>query len=357
MAISSALSRLAIALTLASNCVTGGCSTVGYYAQAIGGQMELMRKARPISEVLADAAVSEELKRKLERVVQIRNFASRTLALPDNDSYRRYADLHRPFVVWNVFATPELSVEPKEWCFPFAGCVGYKGYFSEADAKRFAAELRTQGDDVYIGGVPAYSTLGWFKDPVLNTFIRYPDAEIARLIFHELAHQVAYAKGDTTFNESFAVTVEEAGVHRWLAAHGTAEEKSAFDRAQVHRHAFLDIVGRYRMRLAQLYSGPLSADAMRAQKAEILAQMRRDYLTLKQQLDGLSGYDRWFGQPLNNAQLASVAIYNQLVPAFHALLSGRDGDLPSFYREVKRLASLPQSERDIAMQSSGTAAR
>jgi predicted aminopeptidase len=330
---------------------------VGYYVQAIGGQMELMRKARPIPEVIADPATSAEVKRKLERVVQIRNFASQALGLPDNDSYRRYADLQRPFVVWNVFAVPELQVEAKEWCFPFAGCVGYKGYFAEADAKRFAADLRTQRYDVYTGGVPAYSTLGWFKDPVLNTFIRYPEAEIARLIFHELAHQVAYAKGDTTFNESFAVAVEEEGVQRWLAAYGSAEQKSAFDQAQVYRRAFLDIVAQYRARLAQLYTEPLSPEAKRAQKAQSFAQMRADYLALKQSLGGFSGYDWWFDQPLNNAQLASVAIYNQLVPAFSALLRGRGADLPAFYAEVKRLAALSQSERDAAMQALRPAAR
>ena len=330
---------------------------MGYYVQAIGGQMELMRKARPIPEVIADAATSAELKHKLERVVQIRNFASQSLGLPDNDSYRRYADLQRPFVVWNVFAAPELSVEPKEWCFPFAGCVGYKGYFAEVDAQRFAAELRTQRYDVYTGGVPAYSTLGWFKDPVLNTFIRYPEAEIARLIFHELAHQVAYAKGDTTFNESFAVAVEEEGVRRWLAAHGNAEQKSAFDQAQVYRRAFLDIVAQYRTRLAQLYAEPLNPEAMRAQKAQAFAKMRADYLALKQNLGGFSGYDWWFNQPLNNAQLASVAIYNQLVPAFTALLRSSGADLPAFYAEVKRLASLKQSERDTAMQALRPAAR
>jgi len=248
-------------------------------------------------------------------------------------------------------------VQPKEWCFPFAGCVGYKGYFAEVDAQRFAAELRTQRYDVYTGGVPAYSTLGWFKDPVLNTFIRYPEAEIARLIFHELAHQVAYAKGDTTFNESFAVAVEEEGVRRWLAAHGNAEQKSAFDQAQVYRRAFLDIVAQYRTRLAQLYAEPLNPEAMRAQKAQAFAQMRADYLALKQNLGGFSGYDWWFNQPLNNAQLASVAIYNQLVPAFTALLRSSGADLPAFYAEVKRLASLKQSERDTAMQALRPAAR
>jgi len=186
---------------------------------------------------------------------------------------------------------------------------------------------------------------------VLNTFIRYPETEIARLIFHELAHQVAYAKGDSTFNESFAVAVEEEGVQRWLGAYGSPEQKSAFDHAQVHRRAFLHIVAQYRTRLAELYAEPLTPESMRAQKAQAFAQMHADYLTLKQSLGGFSGYDRWFDQPLNNAQLASVAIYNQLVPAFAGLLRGLDADLPAFYAEVKRLASLSQSERDAAMQA------
>jgi predicted aminopeptidase len=341
---------LLLAAALAGACLAGGCSSVGYYMQAIGGQMELIRKARPIADVLADTAVSAELKRKLERVVQIRDFASRELKLADNDSYRRYADLNRPYVVWNVFATPELSVQPRQWCFPFAGCVGYKGYFAAADAQRLAAELRKEGYDVYVGGVPAYSTLGWFKDPVLNTFIRYPDAEIARLIFHELAHQMAYAKGDTTFNESFATAVEEEGVKRWLAAHATPEQKTAFDQAQVHRHDFMHIVAQYRERLQRLYAGSLSPEQMRSQKAQVLAQMRADYLQLKLAWGGFSGFDWWFDQPLNNAQLASVALYTQLVPAFQTALRTADGDLPRFYAEVKRLAALPQAERDAEMK-------
>jgi predicted aminopeptidase len=323
---------------------------MGYYMQAISGQMELITKARPISEVLADRATSAELKLKLERVVQIRNFASRELALPDNDSYRRYADLKRPYVVWNVFAAPEFSLQPREWCFPFAGCVGYKGYFAEADAQRFASEVRKEGFDVYTGGVPAYSTLGWFKDPVLNTFIRYPDAEIARLIFHELAHQMAYAKGDTAFNESFATAVEEEGVQRWLDAQGTREQKAAFDEAQVHRRDFMALIARYRIELAHVYQQSSSAVEMRAHKAQVFAQMQADYQQLKQQWGGFSGFDAWFGQPLNNAQLASVALYTQLVPAFQAALRSAGNDLPRFYAEVKRLAALPQIQRDAALK-------
>jgi predicted aminopeptidase len=339
-----------LAAGLLLTCLSGGCSTVGYYTQAIGGQMELLRKSRPISDVLADPATTPELKTKLEHVVQIRNFASEALALPNNDSYRRYADLKRRFVVWNVFATPEFSVQAKEWCFPFAGCVGYKGYFAEADAKSEGEALRKKDFDVYVGGVPAYSTLGWFKDPVLNTFIRYPETEIARLIFHELAHQVAYAKGDTTFNESFAVTVEETGVQRWLAAFGTPEQKSAFEQAQLRRREFFDLVARYRDRLADLYRESLGTEAMRAQKAEIFAEMRARYAELKLTSPEMGAYDAWFAQPLNNAQLVSVAIYNQLVPAFERLLQKNGEDLPLFYTEVKRLAALTQAERDAAMR-------
>lgn len=339
-------SRWLLALLLACACASGGCSTLGYYAQAISGQVEIIRKSRAIPQVLSDPATSADLRQRLQRVLDIRDFASSQLALPDNDSYRRYADLDRKFVVWNVFAAPEFSLEPKEWCFPFAGCVGYKGYFAEDGAQRFAAQLREERYDVYVGGVPAYSTLGWFKDPVLNTFIRYPETELARLIFHELAHQVAYAKGDTPFNESFAVAVEEEGVQRWLAARGTDEQKSAFVRTQQLRDAFLKLITRYRERFAQLYASGEPPEKMRAEKAALVTQMRADYESLKGGLPGLAGYDAWFAQPVNNAQLASVAIYTQLVPAFQALLKKHEGDLPSFYAEVARIAKLPQAERD-----------
>ena len=213
--------------------------------------------------------------------------------LPDNASYRRYADLQRPYVVWNVFATSEFSVTPKEWCFPFAGCVGYKGYFAQDAAEQLAAELRKHGDDVYTGGVPAYSTLGWLDDPILNTFIHYPDAEIARLIFHELAHQVAYAKGDTTFNESFAVTVEQAGMDRWLAAQGTPQQRHDYEQSQERKQAFVELVEKYRAQLQALYGQPLPAATMRARKQQIFDEMRAEYQELKQQRwDGYSGLRR-----------------------------------------------------------------
>ena len=351
MAVSRALKAAATTvLALAVASVTG-CSTVGYYFQAVKGQMEITRKAQPIDKILADPATDAQLRAKLRQVLEIRDYASRELGLPDNGSYRRYADLKRRFVVWNVFAAPEFSLVPHEWCFPFAGCVGYKGYFDQGAAERLATELRGQHFDVYVGPVPAYSTLGWFDDPVLNTVIRYPDVEIARLIFHELAHQLLYVKGDSTFNESFAVTVEEEGARRWLAAQGSDEQRQEFERADRSRAEFDALVERYRKRLEALYSRPLPADTLRVEKQKIFQDMRADYLRAKAERGVFEGYDLWFEQPLNNAQLASVAIYSQLVPAFQRLLQGNEGDLPRFYAAVKALAKLPEAERRAKLLS------
>ena len=349
MAALRARSRIALALVALAVAAVAGCSTVGYYLQAANGQMELSRKARPIPELVADPATDPQLRAKLEQVRKIRDFASRDLALPDNGSYRRYADLKRPFVVWNVFAAPEFSLQPKQWCFPFAGCVQYKGYFKQEDAERLAAELREQRYDVYVGGVPAYSTLGWLDDPLLNTVIRYPDPEIARLIFHELAHQEVYVQGDSTFNESFAVTVEEEGVKRWLAAHGTQAQRLEFECADRASSGFDALVQRYRKRLETLYAQPMDADAMRREKQVVFENMRAEYRRTRAGWDCITGYDRWFEQPLNNAQLASVAIYSELVPEFQRVLARYNGDLPRFYAEVKRLAALPKAQRDAAL--------
>ena len=342
-----------IALTVVALAVAAaaGCSTVGYYLQAVNGQMELSRKARPIPELVADPATDPQLRAKLEQVQRIREFASRDLGLPDNGSYRRYADLKRPFVVWNVFAAPEFSLQPKQWCFPFAGCVEYKGYFKQEGAGRLAAELRDQHYDVFVGGVPAYSTLGWLDDPLLNTVIRYPEPELARLIFHELAHQEVYVQGDSTFNESFAVTVEEEGVKRWLAAHGTQLQRLEFECADRSTSGFDALVQRYRKRLETLYAQPIDADAMRREKQQAFEDMRADYRRMRADWSCITGYDRWFEQPLNNAQLASVAIYSELVPAFQRLLEENNGDLPRFYAEVKRLSALPKPQRDLALAS------
>jgi predicted aminopeptidase len=325
--------------------LVGGCSGVGYYWQSVSGQLDMWGRQRPVAEVIGDPATDETLRPKLARVEKIRDFASRELMLPDNASYRSYADLERPFAVWNVFAAPEFSVSPVQWCFPVAGCVAYRGYFDRAAAERFSAGLAAQGNDVYVGGVPAYSTLGYFADPLLNTFMHFPDVEIARLLFHELAHQVAYAPDDTVFNESFAVAVETEGTKRWIASTGDQAALADFERRQRAREAFKQIVERCRRRLDALYRSGMAPDAMRTRKAEILEQMSREYRAFRDS-EGFAGYEHWFAQRPNNAQVASLVIYTQLVPAFQALLDREGGDLGRFYAAVKDLAALPKAQRN-----------
>ncbi len=338
---------LAAALLL----LVSGCANVSYYRQSVSGQLDVWRRERPVEEVIADPAAAQALKDKLARVAGIRDFASRELGLPENQSYRRYANLERPFVVWNVFAAPEFSVRPVAWCFVIVGCVSYRGYFSQERAERHAGQLAGQGYDVYVGGVPAYSTLGWFSDPVLNTFIHYPEAELARIIFHELAHQVVYVAGDTEFNESFASAIDREGVRRWLASNGDGAQREQFERKRRIRAEFARLIERYRERLDGLYSSSLDPGAMRKRKSEIFEELQREYSALKQKWDGYQGYDRWFARKLNNAQIATVVLYNQLVPAFEALLQREGGDLPRFYRAVRELAALPKEEREARVRA------
>jgi len=321
-----------------------GCSSVDYYLQSIEGQVRLLWARQAIADMIADPATPPPLKARLERVLAIREFASRELQLPDNPSYRSYADLQRPFVVWNVFAAAEFSVEPRKWCFLIVGCVNYRGYFAQAEAEAYARGLRSEGLDVFVSGVPAYSTLGWFDDPVLNAFVNYPEHALSRLIFHELAHQVVYVKGDTEFNESFATAVETEGVRRWIARHGTDKMRAEFDLSQQRRMQFRELAYRYRERLADLYRLPIAREEMRVRRAQAFSGMQRDYELLKSQWGGFAGYDRFFDHP-NNAHLASVAIYTGLVPQFQQLIAKHDGDLAAFYAEVKALAALDKAER------------
>ncbi|MGH8809404.1 MAG: aminopeptidase, partial [Noviherbaspirillum sp.] len=261
-----------------------------------------------------------------------------------NDSYTTYADLKRPFVMWNVVATPELSLKPMEWCFPVAGCVNYRGYYNKADAQAYAAELRAERFDVDISGVPAYSTLGWFKDPVLSTFIGYPDGELARLVFHELAHQVVYVPGDSRFNEAFAVAVEEAGIERWLTLHGDDKMRKSYAAYEGRKRDFLTLLLKHRKALKANYDSDASDKEKRREKAVIFQALKDEYLLLKEAWGGYSGYDRWFGEPLSNAHLAAIATYHDLVPAFRALLA-QQKDLGKFYEAVRALAILDKEER------------
>jgi predicted aminopeptidase len=344
---------LALAWAAIAALAVGGCSAE-YYWQGISGQLDLLGRAQPIGEVL-EATRDPVIKRKLELVLAIREYASSELGLPDNASYRRYTDLGRRFVLWNVFATPELSLTPRQWCFPIAGCVNYRGYFAEGDARAEAALLAANGDDTYIGGVPAYSTLGYFADPMPSTFLRYPDTEIARLIFHELAHQVAYARDDTVFNESFAVAVEEEGVRRWLAKQHDPELDLQFATSRRYRDAFRTLVERARGRLVALYASDASDAEKRAAKAAALDDMRSEYASLKREWGGYGAYDYWFAQGPNNASLAAVGLYTQKVPQFKALLAAEGGDLARLYARVKTLAGLPKAERDTALAGAAAA--
>jgi predicted aminopeptidase len=328
-----------------------GCAQVGYYAQAVSGHLELMRLAVPIEERLREPGTPDPLRTKLARVLAIREFASHDLALPDNGSYRSYADLGRPFVVWNVFAAPEFSVKPVESCFLIAGCVSYRGYYSEEAARQYAAGLADKGYDTHVGGVPAYSTLGWFDDPVLSTFIQYPETEIARILFHELAHQTVYVKDDTMFNESFASMVEEEGVRRWLDREGTPAQRTAYLESRRRRSEFIAFMLKYRSRLSDFYARPASVEEKRAGKQRLFAELDGEYRALKSSWGGLAAYDRLFARGVNNALLASIASYSELVPAFRALLAQEDGDMAAFYSAAKALGGLEKPEREARLSA------
>ena len=331
-----------------------GCAQLGYYVQAAHGQFSLLAEAKPIEEWLADPAVGDRLKSKLAKIKEIRAFAARELGLPDNNSYKSYADLKRPYVLWNVVATPELSLKPRQWCFPVAGCVSYRGYYSKDEAQNFAATLRAEHYDVQVSGVPAYSTLGWFNDPVLSSFINYPDGELARLLFHELAHQVVYAQGDSQFNESFATAVEEVGVERWMATHGDDKMRAVYAQFEGRKHDFLALLLKYRKLLAANYDRDVDDQEKRTQKAEIFQALKNEYQVLKAAWGGYAGYDRWFAEPLSNAHLASVATYHDFVPGFRALLA-REKSFANFYAAVRALSEIDKASRHLRLaQLAGT---
>jgi predicted aminopeptidase len=339
---------LAAAVLLAA---IASCSNMPYYLQSVRGQLDIWSRQHDIDSVIASPDTPEKLRSQLQTVLEIREFASTELALPDNASYRIYANLERPYVVWNVFAAPEFSIQPHQWCFPIAGCVSYRGYFDKTEAERFAARLAAQGFDVFVGGVPAYSLLGYFPDPVLNTFIHYPVPLLARLIFHELAHQVVYVKDDTVFNESFAVAVEQEGLRRWIERHGTSEDMAVYTTLEARRAQFGHFIEAYRNQLDALYRTNLAPEILRERKAETFAQMRTDYEKLKSSWGGFAGFDRFMEQGPNNALLASIAIYSKRVPAFQALLAQHDGDLKRFYGAVRQLARMDKTERTAALEA------
>lgn len=331
----------------------GACAGPAYLLQAAAGHLDLIRRATPVTSLLADPGTDPQLRERLQRALEIRAFAVRELALPDNGSYTRYVALDRPFVVWNVFATPPLSLELRKSCFPVAGCVGYRGYFAQADAEAFANRMRAEGLEAFVAGVPAYSTLGWFDDPLLSTFLARDELELARLIFHELAHQQLYLKGDTTFNESYASVVEREGVRRWIAARLAVGADPALGERwalrATHRADFLALLRRYRGRMEALFEGPLADVEKLAAREVLFDALRADYAVLREAWGGFAGYDRWFAQRLTTAHLASIAAYDDLTPAFARLLAEQDGSMAAFHDAARQVSRLPDKARSEAL--------
>ena len=312
--------------------------------------MRLMSGAKPITEIIKDDQTNPELRKHLEQAIAIRDFASRELALPNNGSYRSYTDLGRPYAVWNVFAAPEFSIEPQQWCMFIVGCVNYRGYYDKKDADEFADKLKQLGADTFVGGVPAYSTLGHFNDPILSTFMRYGDQEVARTIFHELAHQVVFVEDDTAFNESFATAVENEGMQRWLTKTSSPELRQNFEKQQKRSAEFHHLLSNLREKLRTIYATSIEPDVKRHEKAQAIAEIRREYAALKESWGGYNGYDQWFSQPINNATLSSVNLYTHWLPAFKVLLEKEGGNLSSFYQTVAVLAHMTKTERSAALE-------
>jgi predicted aminopeptidase len=353
-------------LVLAVGLAVSGCHTVRFYGQAIKGQCQILTSEEPIDKVLAAAETPAPLKDRLELLRRLRAFAEQDLKLPVDNHYRQYADLHRAYAVWNVEAAPEFSMEPKTWWYPLVGRLSYRGYFTLRGATNYAGYLRKKGYDVLVGGVAAYSTLGWFKDPVLNTFIFEPEAELAETIFHELGHQRVFAHGDTDFDEAFATAVGQEGARRWLKAKG---DQAALEAYLVHirRTAeFSQLVMKTRERLETLYGdrrteeGKVKATAknrvvspaeLRRQKQWVLEDLKQEYERLKARWGGGGEYDGWFDHTVNNAQLNSVAAYYDLVPGFEQLLAANGGDLEKFYRAVERLSKQSKKARREALRA------
>ena len=352
-----ALAGTALAGAAAALCLAG-CANVGYYWQSVSGHLKLMNAAKPVQDWLDEADTTERVRDKLVLSQRIRSFAVAELKLPDNPSYKRYADLRRGAVVWNVVAAPEFSITLKTWCFPVTGCVGYRGYFDEKEAQAEAAQLRGQGWEAAVYPVPAYSTLGLMNwaggDPLLSTFIHYPEGELARLLFHELAHQVVYTKDDTMFNESFAVAVERLGGERWLATQGSEAARKEYGEFDGRRRQFRALTQATRAKLKSVYDPPGMAPAARAEaKQQVMREFREQYRDLRGSWGGESarwrGYDQWV-ERANNATCGAQAAYDELVPGFEGLFRREGSDFRRFYDAAKQLAAQPKEQRHKALK-------
>lgn len=330
-----------------------GCSQLSYYAHCTQGHLALLADRTPIAQLLSDPATPAELAEQLQEFFRIRDFASNQLHLPANNSYRSYSDLQRPYVTWNVVATEEFDLQPLRWCFPFAGCLPYQGFFERQRAESFAAELRRRGHDTHVYGVAAYSTLGWFDDPVLNTFLKKSSADRACIIFHELAHQQLFVENDSTFSEGFATAVEQLGVEQWLVSNGSPEALAEYRQRLQREEDFTRLIDRLRENLAALYRQPLCTACKRQAKAKALSSFIGEYEQWKKQWGNDTGYDLWITSQLNNAKLASVNTYHQSVAGFRALFAAQNNDFQLFYQAARRLSELPESERSIRLLKPG----
>lgn len=325
------------------------CGSLHYYAQAAHGQGALIVHRRAVSKLVRDPATDPKLAARLRQAQQARRFASQRLALPDNRSYTGYVALDRPYVVWNVFATPRFSVQAVPQCFPVAGCVAYRGWFREADAQADAARLQARGDDVWVGGVPAYSTLGWFADPILSSMLRWDDDELDGTIFHELAHQLIYVKGDTAFNESFASFVQSEGLREWRQSRGLPPPD---EHARAMEQGFTRLVLDLRTRLEALYASGVDASAMEADKQGEIAAFRVRYAQWRgHDWPDDHRYDAWVAMPINNARLLPFGLYDRWTPAFAVLFQRAGRRWPAFYASVRQLAHEQKARRDQALQA------
>jgi predicted aminopeptidase len=321
-----------------------GCSTLGYYAHLAQGELGVLRARRPIPQVIADPTTPPALRARRELALRARAFASTTHGLPRNRSYTTYADIHRPYVMWNVFATPALSLQPVEHCFPIAGCVAYQGFYHHDRAEALADRLAKRGDDVWVGGVPAYSTLGHFADPLLSTMNHWSDDEMIGTIFHELAHQEVYVKGDTAFNESFATFVQREGLRQWHADNHLPPPDPAVAERQKQ---FTELVLATRDKLQALYASNAPDPEKRAGKAQAFAGLRREYEHLRDTAwHGSRDYQHWFDGPLNNAKLVPFGLYDRGVPEFAALFERCGRNWARFYAAVRKLGGEPAKQRD-----------
>ncbi len=328
-----------------------GCAELPYYSQSISGHLEVMGKTRPIKDWLADPATDDRLRARLRRVLEMRVFAEQQLALPVEDSYADYADLGRDWVVKNLFAAPEFSLRAKTWCHPLAGCIAYRGYFDEDMLEEDAESLRKQGYDIYIAPIAAYSTLGWFDDPVLNTFVGWSEPGLAGLLFHELAHRRVYVEDDSGFNEAYATAVQQAGVVAWLTHVGDREALARYRQRLDNRRQVFELIRAARVDLQAIYSGTRSQPEKREQKRLRLQRLREDYRRLSAELPGRDGFERWMKSEINNAKLLSVATYHDATPAFHELLQRNRGDFAAFHRAAEAIGELPKPQRSDCLTS------